>query len=161
MGTGIGEEFDLSKARYHRVVIMADADVDGAHIRTLLLTFFFRHMKELIEAGYMYIAQPPLYTVKVGSETHYFYSEAEWDAFRKANGHRKIEAPQRFKGLGEMDADELWGTTMDPERRTFLQVTLEDASTADRLFSVLMGTDVDARREFIQANAKDVENLDV
>jgi DNA gyrase subunit B len=161
MGTGIGEEFDLTKARYHRVVIMADADIDGAHIRTLLLTFFFRQMRELIEAGYVYIAQPPLYTVRVGNETHYLYSEAEWDAFRKANGHRKIETPQRFKGLGEMDADELWGTTMDPEKRTFLRVMLEDAAAADRLFTVLMGTDVDARREFIQANAKDVENLDV
>jgi len=161
MGTGIGEEFDLAKARYHRVVIMADADVDGAHIRTLLLTFFFRHMKELIEAGYVYIAQPPLYTVKVGNETHYFYTEAEWGAFRSENGHRKMDTPQRFKGLGEMDADELWGTTMDPEKRTFLRVTLEDAAAADHLFSVLMGTNVDARREFIQANAKEVENLDV
>jgi DNA gyrase subunit B len=161
MGTGIGEEFDIERARYHRVVIMADADVDGAHIRTLLLTFFFRQMKELIEAGYVYIAQPPLYTVKVGNDTHYFYTEAEWDAFRKDNGHRKLETPSRFKGLGEMDASELWSTTMDPEKRTLLQVTMEDATAADRLFSILMGADVEARRLFIQTNAKDVQNLDV
>ena len=161
MGTGIGDEFDLTKARYHRVVIMADADVDGAHIRTLLLTFLFRHMKELIEAGYVYIAQPPLYTVKVGNETRYFYTEAEWETFRTENGHRKIETPQRFKGLGEMDADELWSTTMDPDKRTFLRVMLEDGAAADRLFSVLMGADVEARRNFIQSNAQDVENLDV
>jgi DNA gyrase subunit B len=161
MGTGIGEEFDISKARYHRVVIMADADIDGAHIRTLLLTFFFRHMNELIEAGYVHIAQPPLYMVVVDRQQRYFYTEREWDQFRKSNGHKKFDTPQRFKGLGEMDASQLWDTTMDPERRTMLRVDIEDAAAADRLFSVLMGTDVDARREFIQANAKDVQNLDV
>ena len=163
MGTGIGEEeFDIQKARYHRVVIMADADVDGAHIRTLLLTFFFRHMQPLIEAGYMYIAQPPLYMVKLDGKQHYFYSEKEWDDFRKQDGNaaRKLE-PQRFKGLGEMDAQQLWETTMNPEGRTLLQVGIEDAAAADRLFSILMGTDVQERKDFIQANAKDVENLDV
>jgi len=161
MGTGIGDEFEIDKARYHRVVLMADADVDGAHIRTLLLTFFFRHMKQLIEAGYVYIALPPLYKVSVDGQTRYFQTEGEWDAFRSENGHKKLDTPQRNKGLGEMDAAELWDTTMDPEHRTLLQVTLEDAAAADRLFSVLMGTDVDARREFIQSNAKDVQNLDV
>ena len=163
LGTGIGDEFDIEKARYHRVVLMADADVDGAHIRTLLLTFFFRHMRGLIERGFIYLAQPPLYLVHVDREPMYFYTEREWGAFRKRNGGEKTETPQRFKGLGEMDAEQLWETTMDPETRTLLQVTMEDASTAtaEYLFSVLMGTDVDARREFIQANAKDVQNLDV
>jgi DNA gyrase subunit B len=161
IGTGISEEFDLEKARYHRIVIMADADVDGAHIRTLLLTFFFRNMRELIDAGYMYLAQPPLYLVRDGKQQHYFYTEREWVDWRTANGNgRKLE-PQRFKGLAEMDASQLWDTTMDPERRTLLQVTLDDAATADRLFTVLMGEDVPARREFIETNAKYVENLDV
>ncbi len=161
MGTGIGEEFDLTKARYHRVVIMADADVDGAHIRTLLLTFFFRQMKELIEAGYVYLAQPPLYMVKADKQQHYFYTEREWEQFRSSNGHKKFDNPQRFKGLGEMDANQLWETTMDPEGRTLLRVDVEDAVASDRLFSILMGADVEARREFIQTNAKDVQNLDV
>lgn len=160
MGTGIGDEFDLSKARYHRVVIMADADVDGAHIRTLLLTFFFRNMRELIEAGYVYLAQPPLYMVTVDREPRYFYSEAEWEAFRQQNGGRKLE-PQRFKGLGEMDAEQLWQTTMNPETRTLLRVEMEDAALADRLFTILMGEDVAERRAFIEANAKYVQNLDV
>jgi len=162
IGTGIGEEFDLSKARYHRVILMADADVDGAHIRTLLLTFFFRNMRELIDAGYIYIAQPPLYLLKDGKQELYFYTEREWGKYRKKNGNgeKKLD-PQRFKGLGEMDAHQLWDTTMDPERRTLLRVTLEDAVTADRLFSVLMGEDVPARKAFIEANAGDVQNLDV
>jgi DNA gyrase subunit B len=162
IGTGIGEEFDLAKARYHRIVIMADADVDGAHIRTLLLTFFFRNMRELIEAGYMYIAQPPLYLLKEGKQEHYFYTERDWDSYRKKNGNgsKKMD-PQRFKGLGEMDALQLWHTTMDPENRTLLQVALEDAATADRLFTILMGEDVPSRKAFIEANAKDVRNLDV
>ena len=162
IGTGVGDEFDLEKARYHRIVIMADADVDGAHIRTLLLTFFFRNMRELIDAGYVYLAQPPLYLVTVDRQQHYFYTEREWDVFRKQreNGKRNLE-PQRFKGLAEMDASQLWETTMDPERRTLLQVTLEDAATADRLFTVLMGEDVPSRRRFIEANAKYVQNLDV
>ncbi len=161
IGTGVGEDFDVSKARYHRIVLMADADVDGAHIRTLLLTFFFRHMRELIDAGYMYIAQPPLYLLKQGKEELYFYTEREWDQYRKElDGNRAVD-PQRFKGLAEMDADQLWDTTMDPERRTLLRVTLEDAATADRLFSVLMGEDVASRKEWIEDNAADVENLDV
>jgi DNA gyrase subunit B len=161
IGTGIAEEFDIEKARYHRIVTMADADVDGAHIRTLLLTFFFRYMRELIEAGYVYIAQPPLYLVTVDRKPHYFFTEREWERFRKKNGHKKFDTPQRFKGLGEMDAVQLWETTMDPESRTLLQVTVEDAAAADRLFSVLMGVDVESRREFIQNNAKEVQNLDV
>jgi DNA gyrase subunit B len=161
IGTGVGDEFDLSRARYHRIVIMADADVDGAHIRTLLLTFFFRNMRELIDAGYVYLAQPPLYLVKDGREQRYFYTEREWDDWRTAQGNgRKLE-PQRFKGLAEMDSSQLWDTTMDPDRRTLLQVTLEDAATADRLFTILMGEDVPSRREFIETNAKYVQNLDV
>ena len=161
MGTGIAEEFDLTKARYHRLVLMADADVDGAHIRTLLLTFFFRNMRELIDAGYVYLAQPPLYKVVVERQVNYFYSEKEWDDFRKNNGNKKLDTPQRFKGLGEMNPEQLWETTMNPETRTMLQVTLEDAALADRLFSILMGEDVAARKEFIEQNAKRVENLDV
>jgi DNA gyrase subunit B len=145
--------------------MMADADVDGAHIRTLLLTYFFRYMRELIEAGYVYLAQPPLYLLKQGKEEHYFYTERQWDEFRKnangSQGGKKIGDPQRFKGLGEMDAIQLWDTTMDPEHRTLLQVTLEDAVTADRLFSVLMGDDVPSRKLFIESNAKYVQNLDV
>jgi DNA gyrase subunit B len=162
IGTGIGDEMDIDKARYHRIVIMADADVDGAHIRTLLLTFFFRHMRELIDAGYMYLAQPPLYLVKEGKEPRYFYTEREWDLYRKeaGNGSKKLD-PQRFKGLAEMDASQLWDTTMDPEKRTLLQVSLEDAVTAERLFTVLMGEDVPSRKEFIESNAKYVQNLDV
>jgi DNA gyrase subunit B len=161
IGTGVGDEFDLEKARYHRIVIMADADVDGAHIRTLLLTFFFRNMRELIDAGYVYLAQPPLYLIKQNKEELYFYTEREWDEWRTANGDgRKLE-PQRFKGLAEMDASQLWETTMDPEHRTLLQVTLEDAATADRLFTVLMGEDVPSRRAFIETNAQYVQNLDV
>ena len=166
IGTGIEDEFDIDKARYHRIVLMADADVDGAHIRTLLLTYFFRYMRQLIEAGYVYLAQPPLYLLKQGKEEHYFYTERQWDEFRKnANGSKaggkKLGDPQRFKGLGEMDAIQLWDTTMDPEHRTLLQVTLEDAVTADRLFSVLMGDDVPSRKQFIESNAKYVQNLDV
>jgi DNA gyrase subunit B len=162
IGTGIAEEFDLEKARYHRIVLMADADVDGAHIRTLLLTYLFRYMRELIDAGYVYLAQPPLYLIKQGREEKYFYTEAEWDAFRNQpeNEGKKLD-PQRFKGLGEMNADQLWETTMNPERRTLLQVTLEDATMADRLFTVLMGEDVPARKHFIETNAKYVQNLDV
>jgi DNA gyrase subunit B len=162
IGTGISDEFDLEKARYHRIVIMADADVDGAHIRTLLLTFFFKNMRELIDAGFIYLAQPPLYLIKEGKQDRYFYTEQEWDAFRKAdsNGNKKLD-PQRFKGLAEMDASQLWDTTMDPEKRTLLQVTLEDALTAARLFTILMGEDVPSRKQFIESNAKYVQNLDV
>jgi DNA gyrase subunit B len=162
IGTGISDEFDLEKARYHRIVIMADADVDGAHIRTLLLTFFFKNMRELIDAGFIYLAQPPLYLIKEGKQERYFYTEQEWDAFRAkdGNGSKKLD-PQRFKGLAEMDASQLWDTTMDPEKRTLLQVTLEDALTAARLFTILMGEDVPSRKQFIESNAKYVQNLDV
>jgi DNA gyrase subunit B len=161
IGTGIGDEFDVEKARYHKIVLMADADVDGAHIRTLLLTFFFRNMPALIDAGYMYLAQPPLYLLKQGKEELYFYSEREWEGWRSTQGNGKKLEPQRFKGLGEMDANQLWDTTMDPDRRTLLQVTLEDAVSADRLFTVLMGEDVASRKQFIEQNAKYVQNLDV
>jgi len=161
VGTGIAEEFDLEKARYHRIVLMADADVDGAHIRTLLLTYFFRYMPQLIDAGYVYLAQPPLYLLKDGKQEHYFYTEREWDVYRKNANGKKIGDPQRFKGLGEMDAIQLWDTTMDPEKRILLQVTLDDAVAADRLFSVLMGDDVPARKDCIERNAKYVQNLDV
>jgi DNA gyrase subunit B len=160
IGTGIGDEFDLERTRYHRIVLMADADVDGAHIRTLLLTFFFRNMPQLIDAGYIYLAQPPLYLLKEGKQERYFYNERDWDEFRKNANGKKLD-PQRFKGLGEMDAIQLWNTTMDPETRTLLQVTLEDAVSADRLFTVLMGEDVPSRKAFIEQNAKYVQNLDV
>jgi DNA gyrase subunit B len=161
IGTGVGDEFDIDKARYHKIVVMADADVDGAHIRTLLLTFFFRYMRELIDQGYVFIAQPPLYLIKDGKEELYFYTEREWEEYRKRVDGNKPLDPQRFKGLAEMDADQLWRTTMDPERRTLLRVTLEDAAVADRLFTVLMGEDVPSRKEWIETNAKDVQNLDV
>jgi DNA gyrase subunit B len=161
VGTGVGEEeFDLGRARYHKIVALTDADVDGAHIRTLLLTFLFRHMKPLIEAGYVYIAQPPLFRVNMDGKPQYLFSEKDLDRLRKQNGKKTISA-QRFKGLGEMNADQLWDTAMDPEARTLLQVQLEDAVAADRMFSVLMGEDVESRREFIQKNAKDVRLLDV
>jgi DNA gyrase subunit B len=161
IGTGIGEEFDLEKARYHRIVLMADADVDGAHIRTLLLTFFFRNMPQLIEAGFVYLAQPPLYLIKEGKKERYFYTEQQWNEFRKDQNGKKVADPQRFKGLGEMDALQLWNTTMNPEQRTLLQVGLDDAVTADRLFTILMGDDVPSRKAFIESNAKYVQNLDV
>ena len=153
IGTGIGEEFDLTKARYGKIAILADADVDGAHIRTLLLTFFFRHMRQLIEAGKVYIAQPPLYRVKVGSKVTYLQTDHDLDAYRAGNGHQKFDI-QRFKGLAEMESEQLWETTMDPNSRTLLQVTLDDAASADRMFNILMGENVEARRDFIQANAK-------
>ncbi|MGY1630632.1 DNA topoisomerase (ATP-hydrolyzing) subunit B [Geodermatophilus sp. SYSU D01186] len=167
-GTGIHDEFDVSKLRYHKIVLMADADVDGQHIRTLLLTLLFRFMRPLVEAGYVYLAQPPLYKIKWGGKIgdEYVYSDKERDAVLKAGAEagRKLpkdDAIQRFKGLGEMNATELWDTTMNPETRILLQVTLEDAATADELFSVLMGEDVEARRSFITRNAKDVRFLDV
>lgn len=158
IGTGIGDDFDLDRARYHKVIIMTDADVDGAHIRTLLLTFFYRYMPKLIEAGYVYIAQPPLYLVRVGKEEHYFYSDAELERFFQQLGKRL--PAQRFKGLGEMSAEQLWKTTMDPERRTLMQVTIEDAIEADRIFTILMGPKVEPRREFIERHAREVRWLD-
>ena len=166
-GTGIGEEFDGAKARYHKIVLMADADVDGQHITTLLLTLLFRYMRPLIEMGYVYLAQPPLYRIKwTNAEHDYVFSDAERDALIKegiANGKRipKENGVQRYKGLGEMNHQELWETTMNPVSRTLLQVTLDDAAIADSIFSTLMGDDVESRRQFIQKNAKDVRFLDI
>ncbi|MGK3647025.1 DNA topoisomerase (ATP-hydrolyzing) subunit B [Pseudarthrobacter enclensis] len=166
-GTGIGEDFDLAKLRYHKIVLMADADVDGQHITTLLMTLLFRYMRPLIENGYVYLAQPPLYRIKWSNAPHdYVYSDRERDAklvAGQAAGHRipKDNGIQRYKGLGEMDYTELWDTTMDPDRRTLLQVTMDDALAADQIFSVLMGEDVESRRNFIQQNAKDVRFLDI
>jgi DNA gyrase subunit B len=165
MGTGIGEDFDLTKARYNKIVIMADADVDGSHIRTLLLTFLFRFLRGLVESGFVYIAQPPLYKIKYGrsdNDVFYAYTEAERESWFKRNPAKSRNVrPQRYKGLGEMNADELWETTMDPERRTLLQVGLEDAAIADEIFTILMGENVEYRRNFIQRNAKDVRFLDI
>lgn len=163
LGTGLGDEFDLSKLRYGRVVIMADADVDGSHIRTLLLTFFFRFMRPLVEEGHVYLAQPPLFKVFRGKQTRYAFSEEERDDYIKelqGETNSKVEV-QRYKGLGEMDPEQLWETTMNPDTRTMLQVTLEDAAKADLTFSILMGDKVEPRREFIEANARYVEDLDI
>ncbi len=158
-GTGIGEEFDIDKLRYHKIIIMTDADVDGAHIRTLLLTFLFRHMKPLIERGHVYIAQPPLYRLKKGKTEEYAYSEEELqEKIEKIGGNIDI---QRYKGLGEMNPIQLWDTTMNPETRTFLQVDIEDAARADDIFTTLMGDKVEPRREFIEQNSKLVTNLDI
>lgn len=161
LGTGIGEEFDISKARYHKLMIMTDADVDGSHIRTLLLTFFYRYMKPLIEAGFIFIAQPPLYKIKKGKSENYVYTENELEKYLQKIGGREGVGLQRYKGLGEMNPEQLWSTTMDPDARTILQVTLEDAIGADAIFSMLMGDRVEPRREFIQDNALYVRNLDV
>lgn len=160
LGTGIDEDFDLSAARYHRVIVMTDADVDGAHIRTLILTFFYRYMPQMIEAGYVYIAQPPLYRVAVNNSNYYAYSDRELEKVLK-DIDRKNVAIQRYKGLGEMNPHQLWETTMDPQRRTLLKVTVEDATLAENIFSTLMGDKVEPRREFIQRHAKDVRFLDI
>jgi DNA gyrase subunit B len=166
-GTGVQDEFDINRLRYHKVVLMADADVDGQHIRTLLLTLLFRFMRPLVDQGHVFLAQPPLYKIKWSRETAQFaYTDRERDAIVEAGfaaGRRlpKDEAIQRYKGLGEMNADELWDTTMDPEHRVLLQVTLDDAAQADEMFSVLMGEDVESRRNFIQQNARDVRFLDI
>ncbi|MBP2029303.1 DNA gyrase subunit B [Methanohalophilus levihalophilus] len=160
MGTSIGEDYDIEKARYHKVIIMTDADVDGAHIRTLMLTFFFRYMTPLIEAGYVYIAQPPLYSLKKGKKQHFAYSDQEKAKILEEIGDKGVSI-QRYKGLGEMNPDQLWETTMNPETRTILQVTMEDAVAADEMFSILMGDDVSPRKKFIQDHAKDVTNLDI
>lgn len=160
LGTGIGDEFDLSKARYHKIVIMTDADVDGAHIRTLLLTFFFRFMRPLIEAGYMYIAQPPLYRVKQGKNEEYCFDEEQLQEILGRLSSVPKPVITRYKGLGEMDATQLWETTMDPDQRTLLQVQLEDAFDADATFEQLMGDEVEPRRKFIEENAMYVKNLD-
>jgi len=161
MGTGIGEDFDISKARYHKVVIMTDADVDGAHIRTLLLTFFYRYMRPLIDHGYIYIAQPPLYKVQQGKAVYYAYNEKELDRILAEIPKAPRPGLQRYKGLGEMNATQLWETTMDPDNRTLLQVNLDDAIEADQIFDMLMGDKVEPRRNFIQENAVYVKNLDV
>lgn len=161
LGTGIGDEFDISKIRYHKIVIMADADVDGAHIRTLLLTFFFRFMRPIIDAGYVYLAQPPLYKIWKGKKSEYVFSDEERDRVMEEFGGSGSCNIQRYKGLGEMDPEQLWKTTMDPEFRTMLKVTVEDAQRADETFSILMGDNVEPRREFIEKNARYVENLDI
>ncbi|MCK1972031.1 DNA topoisomerase (ATP-hydrolyzing) subunit B [Bacillus safensis] len=161
LGTGIGEDFTLEKARYHKIVIMTDADVDGAHIRTLLLTFFYRYMREIIENGYVYIAQPPLYKVQQGKRVEYVYNDKQLDELLKSLPQTPKPGLQRYKGLGEMNAAQLWETTMDPDARTLLQVTLEDAIDADETFEMLMGDKVEPRRNFIEENAQYVKNLDI
>ena len=164
LGAGIGDEFNLDKLRYHKVIIMADADVDGSHIRTLLLTFFFRFMRPLIEHGYVYSAVPPLYKLSRGKTQRVAYSDLERDRIsaemRADNPNAKIDI-SRYKGLGEMNPHELWETTMDPTTRTLRRITLEDAVQADQIFTVLMGEDVEPRKEFIEENAKYVVNLDI
>src|SRR6266540_5161528 len=160
LGAGIGDSFDIAKLRYHRIIIMTDADVDGAHIRTLLLTFFYRHMPEIIENGYLYIAQPPLYRVSTGKQTRYAQSERERDAIVKQLASKNISV-QRFKGLGEMNADQLWDTTMNPDTRTLLRAEVEDAAEADGIFTMLMGEKVGPRKDFIKTEARKVRNLDI
>lgn len=159
-GTGIGEDFDISKIRYNKIIIMTDADVDGAHIRTLLLTFFYRYMKPMVEQGHVYIAQPPLYQIKKGKQKWYVYSDEEL-ALKLSEVGKENTSIQRYKGLGEMNPEQLWETTMDPQSRTILQVSLEDSLEADRIFTVLMGDKVEPRRKFIEDNAKRVKNLDI
>ena len=160
IGTGLGDDFDIEKARYHKIIIMTDADVDGAHIRTLLLTFLYRYMKQLIEVGYVYIAQPPLYRLKKGKVTHYVYNDAEKDRKMEEIGNQGVNV-QRFKGLGEMNPDQLWETTMNPDTRTLVKVMLENAIEADEIFTILMGDKVEPRREFIEKHAREVKNLDI
>jgi len=161
LGVGIDDEFDLSKLRYHQVILMTDADVDGSHIRTLLLTFFFRHMVELINRGHLFVAQPPLYRIKTGKHEHWVYSEQEKEEIiRKLKDSKKVEA-QRYKGLGEMSAEQLWETTMNPATRTLLMVSIDDTAKADKIFHTLMGAEVPPRKAFIQAHAKSVKHLDV
>lgn len=160
MGTGIGDEFDIKKARYGKCILMTDADVDGSHIRTLLLTFFFRYMRTLIEQGYIYIAQPPLYRVKKGKQEFYVYNDRDLDDLLESLGRDGVSL-QRYKGLGEMNPEQLWDTTMNPETRTILKVNIEDAIEADEIFTILMGEKVEPRREFIQENAKEVRILDI
>ena len=162
IGAGLDDDLDVSKLRYHRIIIMTDADVDGSHIRTLILTFFFRHMRDLVERGHIYIAQPPLYKVTAGRDgPHYAYSEGEFEGMMVQLKSRRNLNVQRYKGLGEMNAEQLWETTMDPDRRTLLRVEVEDAAHADEIFSMLMGDTVPPRRQFIQTNALEVKNLDV
>jgi DNA gyrase subunit B len=160
IGTGVGNNFDLKNLRYTRIVIMTDADVDGAHIRTLLLTFFFRHMEGLIEHDHLFIAQPPLYRVKLGKTQEYIYDDKDLEKLKKKNKNDHMEI-QRYKGLGEMNPEQLWETTMNPQNRTMLQVTMDDAAEADRTFEMLMGNEVAPRKKFIQTHATSVRNLDV
>lgn len=160
LGTGVSTDFDLTRARYHKIIVMTDADVDGSHIRTLLLTFFYRYMQPLIQAGYVYIAQPPLYLLKKRQQEHYLYNEAQLEKLYQEIGREGISL-QRYKGLGEMNPEQLWTTTMDPEKRTILKVTMEDVIRADEMFTVLMGDKVEPRREFIEKHAQHVRNLDI
>jgi DNA gyrase subunit B len=160
IGTGVGNQFNGEGLRYSRVILMSDADVDGAHIRTLLLTFFFRYMPKLIEDGHLYIAQPPLYKIKQGKTEQYIYDDKELEALRKKSKNNHLEL-QRYKGLGEMNAEQLWETTMNPENRTILQITVDDAAEADRTFDMLMGSEVAPRKRFIQTHARSVRNLDI
>jgi len=161
LGTAIAEEFDLSKLRYHKIVIMTDADIDGAHIRTLLLTLFFRYFPQVIEGGYLYIAEPPLYQIKKGKAMEYAFSDAERDKIIKSMKGAGNANIQRYKGLGEMNADQLWETTLDPENRAMKQVSVDDAKEADKMFDILMGGEVAPRKRFIQVHAASVKNLDV
>jgi len=160
LGAGIGDQLDFSRLRYHRVIIMTDADVDGSHIRTLLLTFFYRNMPELIARGHLFIAQPPLYRIQHGKQHFWVYSEKEKEAKLKELQGSKVEV-QRYKGLGEMSPEQLWETTMNPASRTLLRVEIEDAIEADRIFHMLMGNEVPPRKSFIQAHARSVRNLDI
>ena len=161
-GAGIGKDFDVSKLRYNRIIIMTDADVDGAHIRTLLLTFFYRYMRPLIDEGHVFIAQPPLYKISKGKKEVYAYSDEELEsALNEMGGKDSSVDIQRYKGLGERNANQLWNTTMNPEERILLKATVEDAIAADEIFTILMGDKVEPRREFIQKNAKKVSNLDI
>lgn len=161
LGTGIGDDFSLEKLRYGKVVIMTDADVDGSHIMTLLLTFFYRYLKQLIEEGHIYVAVPPLYKIQKGKLSRYAYTDAEKDKVVAEFGGNAGLTIQRYKGLGEMNPQQLWETTMDPDMRVLKQVTIEDALAADQMFTVLMGDEVEPRREFIEKHAKEVMNLDV
>jgi DNA gyrase subunit B len=161
LGTGIDDELDLSKLRYHRVILMTDADVDGSHIRTLLLTFLFRHMAELINNGHLFIAQPPLYRIKTSKQDHWVYSDQEKEeVLHKLKETKKVDV-QRYKGLGEMNAEQLWESTMNPDTRTLLAVSIDDAAKADQIFHMLMGEEVPPRKAFIQAHARSVKNLDI
>ncbi|MDP2744866.1 MAG: toprim domain-containing protein, partial [Dehalococcoidia bacterium] len=161
LGTNIGEELDINRLRYHKVIIMTDADVDGAHIRALILTFFFNHMRILLDQGHLYIAQPPLYRISSGDHLHWVYSEEEKEKVLRQMAHSKKVEVQRYKGLGEMSPQQLWDTTLNPETRTLLKVNIGDALAAEAVFQMLMGSEVQPRKEFIQAYARSVRNLDV